>query len=203
MKLKFGKGDFEVGYDREHHTEGDIKQGTADFMKNNNAAVVQTSASHTRQSIEWPQGQCRYCQRWFVRSHGLTSHEQFCRTVNALDHKKTGNIMLKIKTEAPDQCGGGITQQIKTKAEADINVKQESNPSIKNSASDNKYAACTLCNKLFSEEKYLDKHVKLKHPNHHSTSTGKISCSVCEEKFDNMTDYTHHLNVHLQDAKLE
>ncbi len=28
-------------------------------------------------------------------------------------------------------------------------------------------------------------------------STNKIQCSVCEEKYDNITEYTHHLNMHL------
>ncbi len=27
----------------------------------------------------------------------------------------------------------------------------------------------------------------------------KIQCSVCEEKYDNITEYTHHLNMHLED----
>ncbi len=32
----------------------------------------------------------------------------------------------------------------------------------------------------------------------HSKS-GQIECSVCEEKYDNITEYTHHLNKHLQE----
>ncbi len=29
--------------------------------------------------------------------------------------------------------------------------------------------------------------------------SGQIQCSVCEEKYDNITEYTHHLNMHLQE----
>ncbi len=32
--------------------------------------------------------------------------------------------------------------------------------------------------------------------------TNKIQCSVCEEKYDNMTEYTHHLSMHLEDSAL-
>ncbi len=32
--------------------------------------------------------------------------------------------------------------------------------------------------------------------------TGKIQCSVCEAQYDNITEYTHHLNTHSQDSGL-
>ena len=74
--------------------------------------------------------------------------------------------------------------------------------------------ACALCQKLFTEQKYLEKHIKLKHSkmkerkrshpldvNIETASRGRIHCSICAEEYDNMTDYTHHLNLHLQGSQ--
>ncbi len=35
---------------------------------------------------------------------------------------------------------------------------------------------------------------------HDHKNSNVIQCSVCEEKYDNITEYTHHLNMHLQDS---
>ncbi len=81
------------------------------------------------------------------------------------------------------------------------------------SVSDTSYVACAMCNKLFKEQKYLDKHMKLKHLDTEKCKTNglldrtestcvaketdKIQCSVCDEMYINITEYTHHLNMHL------
>ena len=85
------------------------------------------------------------------------------------------------------------------------------------SASDKKSTACPLCHKVFIAHRYLQIHIKVNHPNlrrhkisddligiktvHESVETismEKIQCPVCAKQYDNMTDYTHHLTVHLQ-----
>ena len=75
---------------------------------------------------------------------------------------------------------------------------------------DNNYKECTMCLQLFNEQSDLDSHVESNHPvdktekltiKEDFTSaecTDKIQCSVCQEKYEDITEYTHHLNTHLQ-----
>ena len=37
--------------------------------------------------------------------------------------------------------------------------------------------------------------------NQNTTSNDKIQCSVCDENYDNITEYTHHLNMHLNSVQ--
>ncbi len=104
----------------------------------------------------------------------------------------------------------GISQQIKTSTESSMNLNKDSNEAGLEPS--NNYAACTKCHKVFMGQEYLAKHMKLKHPETQEskvikneiiattrTNTKSIQCSVCEEGFTNVTDYTHHLNVHLEE----
>ena len=43
-----------------------------------------------------------------------------------------------------------------------------------------------------------DTPMEINEAKHNQVGTDKIDCSVCEEKYDNITKYTHHLNSHLQ-----
>ena len=80
--------------------------------------------------------------------------------------------------------------------------------------SDPNYVTCPICGKLFKDKKYIDKHVKLKHHDvkeaktngnlvaesetiYRSKDTSRIHCTVCDEHFESIMDYTHHLKVHL------
>ena len=49
--------------------------------------------------------------------------------------------------------------------------------------------------KVKGTEHSLDDNVPVSHQEGHD----KIKCSVCSEKYDDMTEYTHHLKVHLED----
>ncbi len=66
--------------------------------------------------------------------------------------------------------------------------------------------------------KFLDQHMESAHPHvndkrteqslednvsaSHQESNEKIECSVCSENYDDITEYTHHLKVHLEDPAI-
>ncbi len=124
---------------------------------------------------------------------------QFIHNTNS---KNTGlNTVMDGSTEdvKPDTSEGFMkefTQGIKTEADPAKPEGKQSEPCwTTGSISNDNHVSCDKCSKLFSSKEYLDKHVKLKHPN--IKTLGKISCTMCEGTFVNMIDYTHHLNVHL------
>ncbi len=53
-------------------------------------------------------------------------------------------------------------------------------------------------NQLFSKPKSCKKDIIIDNLDNKSKGIEVIQCSVCDENFENMTNYTHHLNVHLQ-----
>ena len=95
-------------------------------------------------------------------------------------------------------------------------MKEQSHCTVsKINSGHNYYRECTVCLRVFLDQADLDNHRKLVHADigkemiqdtpmeineakHNQVGTDKIDCSVCEEKYDNITKYTHHLNSHLQ-----
>ncbi len=74
----------------------------------------------------------------------------------------------------------------------------------------------TASPELYTDQNHLDSHhLEFDHPDvkdaniietsrgsdssHDHENKDKIQCSICAEKYDNMTEYTHHLNMHSQD----
>ncbi len=76
---------------------------------------------------------------------------------------------------------------------------------------DRKFVLYPMSHQFLYEEKHLDPEVKhpdikvelkgdgIKKDGFSQSGTDKIQCLLCEEKYDNTTEYTHHLNMHLKD----
>ncbi len=60
------------------------------------------------------------------------------------------------------------------------------------------YSQVTSMDKMKENDSQANSMDKIKENYLQATSMDKIECSICTNTYTNMTDYTHHLNVHLQ-----
>ncbi len=163
---------------------------------------------------------CALCQRKFKLKYQFDKH--------LLSHSDPEKFKLERKDDYTITCGNcgqlfsrpgylrmhmkrckiGM-QEKKPSTEGIMNLSKQSNLSSVGVmvGSVNNRVACTKCNRHFAEQKHLERHVQLKHPEMEEseakrrrvvkvTSTGEIPCTECKETFPNMTDFAKHTLLH-------
>ncbi len=91
-------------------------------------------------------------------------------------------------------------------------VKKDDNQHNDNpSATCTSYVSCGICNKLFTSQQFLENHLAFKHKekpkitgesseskvNNGPMNINTIECRICGDEFDNIMEYTKHIEIHL------
>ncbi len=148
-----------------------------------------------------------------------TSVPNSSQSCEIITQKKSGDTEMKIKSESDrsELDVMGPLHDVKTENEhvEDSTSKHDGQDIAAQTIIDGNHVTCLVCNKVFSEQRYLDKHMKGKHQLKEERETileingesrdrneagdiNTIECSVCGLRFKKITEYTHHLKVHLE-----
>ena len=124
---------------------------------------------HAKQLSRDPELKCTLCNKEFFKKINLIAHLKIHKTTHLND--SSNNLEV-------------FNEDVKSSDGDTIKTEQEK--------------VCTVCGKTFKMKRYLQDHLRLKHPEKYYQSTTLNACNICGKKYFQMRLLIRHMRTHTE-----